>query len=78
MLLSGATSAFALHETVVINRWQACNLKHYLLEKPPLVTNLKITSYLPIDYIHLQGDPMHSGSSANGNICAAAVLTEGK
>lgn len=29
-------------------------------------------------YIHIQGDPVHSGSSANGNICAAAALTEGK
>lgn len=79
MLLSGAISAFALHETVVINRWQACNLQHYLLEKTPLVrTDFTITSYLPIDYIHLQGDPVHSGSLANGNICAAAALTEGK
>lgn len=33
---------------------------------------------IPIDYIYLQGDPVHSGSSANGNICAAAALTEGK
>lgn len=46
--------------------------------KAPISYYLKITSYLPIDYIHLQGDPVHSGSSANGNICAAAVLTEGK